>query len=96
MERTNSEKLAFERTVLANERTYLAYIRSFIVTLSSGLAILKLEFLSNLKLLGIVLTVVGPILFIAGTIRFFYVKYKLRKIIPSRGLKREGEKPLEL
>lgn len=78
---TNSEKLAQLRTELANERTLLAYFRSFIVTLSSGLAILKLEILSNLKSLGVVLTILAPILLIMGLVRFLKTKKKLQKTI---------------
>jgi len=73
-----SEQLAALRTALANERTFLAYFRSFIVTLSSGLAILKLDMLSSLKTLGIILTVVAPIMLLIGIFRFFYVKNKLK------------------
>ena len=39
--------LAIERTKLANERTFLAYFRTVIVIFGSGIAILKLEILSE-------------------------------------------------
>lgn len=46
-----TDYLALERTRLANERTYLAYFRTFIVFLSSGVAILKLEALNDIKII---------------------------------------------
>jgi len=75
---SKSENLAALRTELANERTFLAYFRSFIVTLSSGLAILKLELLSSLYSLGIALTIIAPIMLLIGTFRFFYTKRKIK------------------
>ena len=71
--------VALERTKLANERTFLAYFRTFIVFLSSGFAILKLEFLQEIKDLGYVFILIAPILLIIGISRFFYVKRHIRK-----------------
>ncbi len=76
---TKSEFLAKIRTDLANERTFLAYFRTFVVTLSSGLALLNVEILSNLRSLGIALTAISPIILIIGIIRFYTVKIKIRK-----------------
>ena len=72
--------LALDRTRLANERTFLAYFRTFIVFLSSGLAIVKLDVLIDIRWLGYVFTVLGPIMLIIGTIRFFYVKRHLKSM----------------
>ncbi len=63
--------LALDRTNLANERTFLAYFRTFIVFLSSGLAILKLEILEDIKFLGYFLLMIAPLLLIVGIARFF-------------------------
>ncbi|SNR71352.1 DUF202 domain-containing protein [Lutibacter flavus] len=71
--------LALERTKLANERTFLAYFRTFIVFLSSGFAILKLEFLQELKALGYYFLIIAPILLCIGIVRFFYVRKRIRK-----------------
>ncbi|MGB7841209.1 MAG: DUF202 domain-containing protein [Salinimicrobium sp.] len=71
--------LAIDRTKLANERTLLAYFRSFIVLLSSGIAILKVEMLENLKTLGIFLLIVAPVILLIGLGRFFYYKNHIRK-----------------
>ena len=79
MELKTTDKLAIERTRLANERTFLAYFRSFIVFLSSGFAIIKLDILQEIKWVGFILILIGPILFFIGLIRFLYVKRNIRK-----------------
>lgn len=40
-ELSTGDRLAFDRTHLANERTMLAYVRTFIGMVSAGIAILK-------------------------------------------------------
>lgn len=72
--------LALDRTRLANERTFLAYFRTFIVLVSSGLAALQLDALSEIKWIGWILVIIGPIMLAIGTIRFFYVKRHLKKV----------------
>lgn len=74
-----TDSLALERTKLANERTFLAYFRTFIVFLSSGFAILKIEVLRELILLGYFFIVVAFILLLIGIIRFIYVKKQMNK-----------------
>ena len=71
--------LAMERTRLANERTFLAYFRTFIVFLSSGFAILKMNALREIIVVGYFLTALSPVLLAIGVGRFIYVKRKLRK-----------------
>lgn len=44
-----TDKLALDRTLLANERTFLAYFRTAVVFLSSAVAILQLEALQDLQ-----------------------------------------------
>ncbi|MGQ1783974.1 MULTISPECIES: YidH family protein [unclassified Saccharicrinis] len=76
---SKTDALAIERTRLANERTFLAYFRTSIVFLSSGVAIIKIEALSDIMNIGFFLMVVAPLLFVIGIIRFFYVRRQLRK-----------------
>ena len=80
MELNANNRLALTRTKLANERTFLAYFRTFVVILSSGLAIIKIEALNNIMLLGYFLIGISVILVIIGIIRFFYVKKQVNKI----------------
>ena len=79
MELKLTDKLAIERTRLANERTFLAYFRSAIVFLSSGFAIIKLEMLREVIWIGYALIVIGPILFFIGLFRMLYVKKRIKK-----------------
>lgn len=74
-----SDALALERTRLANERTFLAYFRTFVVFVSSGFAILKIAALKDIHDVGLFLVILGPVLFIVGTGRFFFVKRKVKK-----------------
>ena len=76
---STTDYLALERTMLANERTFLAYFRTFIVLFSSGVAIIKLELLEEIKMVGFGLMIIAPVLMLIGLIRFFYVKRKLKK-----------------
>ena len=74
-----TDVLAVERTRLANERTFLAYFRTFIVFLSSGIAILKLQALQDLKIVGYYLLIVAPVMLSIGVFRFFYVRRQIKK-----------------
>lgn len=78
MEPSTTDKLAIERTRLANERTFLAYFRSAIVFLSSGFAIVKLEMLEEVKWVGYALIIIGPILLFIGIYRLLYVKRRIK------------------
>ena len=78
-----SEKLAIDRTKLANERTFLAFFRSFVVMLSSGLAIIKLQFLENIYILGIVLMTIALFLLIYGMLHYFKVNKRISTYIKS-------------
>ena len=71
--------LAIDRTKMANERTFLAYFRTFIVILSSGVAILKVELLEDLKGLGIFLLILSPIVLAVGIGRFLWVRRHIHK-----------------
>ncbi|MCB0596244.1 MAG: DUF202 domain-containing protein [Lewinellaceae bacterium] len=71
--------LAIERTRLANERTFLAYFRTAVVFLSAGFAILQLDALQELHLLGWFLLFLSPVILLVGTFRLVYVRRKIRK-----------------
>lgn len=81
----SKDKLALERSYLANERTFLAYFRTFIVLISSGIAILKLDLLQDLLILGYALIVISPFLLFIGIYRFKTTRSRLRAILyPKR------------
>ena len=71
--------LAIERTRLANERTFLSYFRTAVVFLSAGFAILQLDALQELRLLGWFLLCLSPAILVVGVIRLVYVRRKIRK-----------------
>ncbi len=79
-----TDLLAIERTKLANERTFLAYFRTFIVFLSSGLAILKLALLNDIRFLGYLFLIIAPLLLFIGIFRFFTMKSRLKKFYPDQ------------
>jgi putative membrane protein len=74
-----NDLLAIERTQLANERTFLAYFRTFIVFLSSGFAIIKLDLLKDISLVGYALIILAPILLFMGIFRYFRTRKRLKK-----------------
>jgi len=76
---TTSDYLAIERTNLANERTLLAYLRTFIILISSGFAIIKLDFLSEINILGIISLSISPLVLLLGVFRFYSMKYRIKK-----------------
>ena len=71
--------LAIDRTKLANERTFLSYFRTSIVFLASGVSIVKISSLHEIKEVGMVLTILSPILFIIGYIRLVRVRKRIKK-----------------
>lgn len=76
---STTDYLAIERTNLANERTLLAYFRTFIILVSSGIAIIKLDFLEEINMLGIVLLSIAPVVLLFGVFRFFSMKKRIEK-----------------
>ena len=71
--------LAIERTRLANERTFLAYFRTGVAMMAGGVSILQIPLLADIRTMGIILTVLAPIILAIGVIRLFYVKRQIRK-----------------
>lgn len=71
--------LAIERTRMANERTFLSYLRSAVVFLASGVTVLKLETLEELRGLGIFLVVLGPLMLAVGLYRLVRVRRGIKK-----------------
>jgi len=76
---TTRDLLALERTKLANERTLLAYFRTSLGLMGTGLAILKIEAFSEIRLFGFVLVTISPIVFVIGLIRNFSVRKTITK-----------------
>lgn len=78
------DHLALDRTVLASERTFLAYARTALGLFSAGIACVKFIMDSPLiYVIGMILIVAAPIVFIYGLVRFFAVREKLSALTPS-------------
>ncbi|SDC74490.1 DUF202 domain-containing protein [Williamwhitmania taraxaci] len=74
---TLNDKLALDRTNLANERTFLAYFRSAVVFLSSGVVILKMSIFEDITSLGIVLLTLSPLVLGYGLFRFVKIRRRI-------------------
>ncbi|GAB2770973.1 hypothetical protein GCM10027275_12110 [Rhabdobacter roseus] len=73
-----ADKLAVERTNLANERTFLAYFRTSIALLAGGLTFLGLELLKDVSDAGYFLLVLSPAVLMTGLIRYRVVRKRIR------------------
>jgi putative membrane protein len=71
--------LALLRTRLANERTLLSYIRTALYFLVGGIALLKVEDLERISILGYVSFIISSVLVIIGLWRFWKLYKKLNK-----------------
>ncbi len=71
--------LAIERTKLANERTFLSYFRTAFVLFGTGLSILKIDYFSKVRYVGVVLLVVSLMVLIFGIIRLVQVRKEIYK-----------------
>ena len=71
--------LARQRTRMANERTLLSYIRTSLYFLVSGTALVKVEDLANISMLGYFSFAISILLIAIGFFTFFRVRRKMRK-----------------
>jgi len=72
------ERLALQRTVLANQTTLLAFLRSSLYFLIAGLSIGNVLQIENGLIIQIVLFSTSFILFTYGVINYFIHKKKIR------------------
>ena len=72
-----SDRLAFNRTKLANERTMLAYIRTAIGSGGAGMALFKLIEIPDAKYIGIALVAAAPVILVIGILRFIRMNKKV-------------------
>lgn len=83
--------LARDRTALANERTLLAYIRTFIGMVGAGVGMMIVVQLPFAQPTGIAFITAGCIILVAGVIRFFQTKRKIKMTIRAELLEDEDE-----
>lgn len=72
------EKLALQRTVLANQSTFLSFLRSSMYFLIAGLSIKNVLLIENGLILQIVLFLTSFFLFAYGVINYFIHRKKIR------------------
>ena len=90
-EDTTLNRLARNRTVLANERTFLAYIRTSIMFAVSGITIIKF-YADELYLLigGVVLLAVGIACTGIGLVRYRTMGRLVEQTMPEPEERRDG------
>jgi putative membrane protein len=71
------EKLALQRTVLANQSTFLAFIRTSMYFLVAGVSINNLTTVKQGQTIEIVFVIIAIALFTFGIINFFVHKKKI-------------------
>ncbi len=76
-----TDRLALDRTQLANERTLLAYLRTFIGLVASGAAMWKLIDMGWARIVAVLFFVCAPITVVAGFCRFNRERKRLQNII---------------
>jgi putative membrane protein len=84
------EKLALQRTILANQSTFLSFLRTSMYFLIAGLSLRNLLKVENSLMIEIALFVTSFVIFVLGTLNFF----KHRKSI-SKNKKHIGDYQLE-
>lgn len=72
------EKLALQRTVLANQTTLLAFLRSSMYFLIAGLSVKNVLLIENGLMIEIILFSGSFILLVYGVVNYFIHKKKIR------------------
>ncbi len=81
------DRLAIERTILANESTFLGYIRTSLTMIAGGVTLLHFTVSPLFNISGAVLIAGGLVMMVFGSNRYRYMKKTIRDI-------RENKKPL--
>ena len=84
------EKLALQRTMLANQSTFLSFLRTSMYFLIAGLSLRSLLKIENSLIIEIALFITSFIIFVFGTVNYF----KHKKSI-SENKKHIGDYQLE-
>ena len=73
------EKLALERTVLANQSTFLAFLRTSMYFLVAGVSINNLTDVKSGKTVELVFILISVALLVFGIVNFFRQKKKINQ-----------------
>jgi len=71
--------LALDRTKLANSRTLLSFIRTSLYLVVSGLAVMNVKVLEEIRFTGWILIGASLIALITGVINYFTFKRKIQQ-----------------
>lgn len=73
------EKLALQRTILANVTTFLSFLRTSMYFLVAGLSVRSLLDLGENDLIHIILYILSAIIFVLGVVNYFIHKKRIRR-----------------
>lgn len=79
------DKLALDRTHLANERTLLSYQRTGLYIIAFATAILKLEYFERLRTVGLMSVALAAFIMVLGIVRFFRAKRRIESYYVEEG-----------
>lgn len=71
------EKLAVQRTILANQSTFLSFIRTAMYFLVAGLSIRQFIDLESGRIIEILMFVISAVIFFTGVLNYFFQKRKI-------------------
>jgi putative membrane protein len=72
------EKLALQRTILANQTTFLSFLRTSMYFLIAGLSIKNVLLIENGLMIQVTLFSISSILFTYGVINYFIHRNKIK------------------
>ncbi len=75
-----ADRLALERTALANDRTLLAYVRTALGLLAAGVTVLKLFASNGMQMVGYILIASGVCALVIGLMNYHEVRNRLTDI----------------
>lgn len=73
------ERLALQRTILANQSTFLAFLRTSMYFLVAGVSLNNLKLIQNGQLVENIFIVIAFVLLIIGIINFVIQNKKIKK-----------------
>lgn len=73
------ERLALQRTVLANQSTFLAFLRTAMYFLIAGLSLKNLLKIENSIVIEIVLFIISFVIFVLGIVNYLNHKKSISK-----------------
>lgn len=74
------DKLALDRTILANERTFLSYIRTMLAVMAVGATIIHFSDDQGIKSIGVITIMIGIAILLVGIKRTLSMSEKIKKV----------------